>query len=519
MGLLVAALVVTLFLSMPIGSGFAETSYTATTVCTDNSVGANYGVLSITCGGAQHPLESALKSSFTTVSNTDTEITRQGAASWTMPNSVTVTFTYINMDLSDSISNVTVGVRIADLAEVSGQPANNVRIDGKTYNGYVSLSVNLTKAQMEAIGVTEARCELPCVTTIYNNADTARTLSTNATVGVSVNSGTFKSTMPLSGITTVPASGSSSTSGTVTWFCASSSVTYDNHNVCYTHYGSDTGTVSLTFEISNVTGLDGATFKVFLDNVNRGSGVMSGGTATIAVNGLSLTNDIYEKTLKIMVNHSSAVTIGVYNVTITATFNSYHALNHGEVSTTVDTAQEVIDAIIDANGGSGAGGTIDIGGKQAAVTESQNDYGDGTVAVDISYTGSNSSSTGHGLSNRGSVDLNNLGTNLGDSKFIIVLTLYKYGTTATVKATSGNITKSFTANGTSQVVICSSNASGTGFTIYTYSGDSSDLPTDSNSRYWMSINSISIEVDVPNGSGRPTQGTSYVDMDLVVQTA
>ncbi len=505
MGLL-SIVAVALLLITPIGVGFADTSYTATTTSIGNEIEANYGILSITCGGAQHPLESALKSSFSTISNTDVEITRLGVSSWTMPDSVKVDFQYSNIKLNNSSSNIQVGIKIADLNEVTGSVSN----------GSVTLSRTLTEAEMEAIGVYEAKCILPCVTTIYNNTNSSRTLDSDANVRVSVGSGTFTSSMSLSGITAIAANSTAVASGTVTWFCDSNNVNYDNHNLRYEHVGSDTGTVNISFQISNITGLDGATFKIYLGGVNRGSAVMSNGTATVTVNSLGLTDNVYEQTLKIMVNHSSAVTIGVYNVTITASFNSYTAMNHGEVSTVVDTVDEVIDAIIDANGGEGSGGTVEIGGKQASISESENDYGDGTVAVDVSYTGGNSSSTGHGISNKGSVDLSNLGTNLGDSKFIIVLTLYKYGTTATVKATSGNITKSFTANGTSQVVICFANSSGTNITIYEYDGNTSNLPQDSNSRYWMDANSISIEVDA--ASGRPTQGTSYVDMDIVVKT-
>ena len=503
---LLAIIAVALMISVPIGTGYADSTYTAATTSTNNSIEANYGILSITCGGAQHPLESALKSSFTTVNNTDVEITRLGASSWTMPNSVQFSFAYSNIRLGN-LSNIQVGIKIANLSEVKGTVSS----------GSVTLTKTLTKAEMEAIGVYEAKCILPCVTTIYNNNNSSSTLDSDANVRVSVNSGTFTSSMSLSSITTVAANGTATANGTVTWFCNSNDVTYDNHNVNYTHVGSDTGTVNISFQISNVTGLDGATFKVFLGGVNKGSAVMSNGTATITVNNLSLTNDVYEQTLKIMVNHSSAETIGVYNVTISAVFNSYSATNHGEVSTIVDTAEEVIDAIIDANGGEGSGGTVDIGGKQASISQSENDYGDGTVAVDVSYTGGNSSSTGHGISNKGSVSLSNLGTNLGDSKFIIVLTLYKYGTTATVKVSSGNVQKSFTANGTSQVVVCFSNSGGTGFTLYEYDGNPSSLPQDTNSKYWMDANSISIEVNAK--SGRPTQGTSYVDLDVVVRTA
>ena len=512
MGLL-SIVAVALLLITPIGVGFADTSYTATTTSIGNEIEANYGILSITCGGAQHPLESALKSSFSTVGNTDVEITRLGASSWTMPDTVSVQFKYSNIELNSSSSNIEVGIKIADLDEVKGSVSN----------GSVTLSRTLTKAEMEAIGVYEAKCILPCVTTIYNNANSSRTLDSDANVRVSVGSGTFTSSMPLSGITAIAANSTETASGTVTWFCDSSNVNYDNHNVRYEHVGSDTGTVNISFQISNITGLDGATFKIYLGGVNRGSAVMSNGTATITVNNLALTDDVYEQTLKIMVNHSSAVIIGVYNVTITASFNSYTAMNHGEVSTVVDTVDEVINAIIDANGGEGSGGTIEIGDKQAAVTESENDYGDGTVAVDISYTGSSSSSTGHGISNGGKVSLSNLGTNLGDSKFIIVLTLYKYGNTATVKATSGDVSKSSSVNGTSQVVICFANSSGTNFTIYEYDGNTSNLPQDSNSRYWMDSNSISISVSAGGGGGGgggggPSQGVSYVDMDVVVKT-
>ncbi len=59
MGLL-SIVAVALLLITPIGVGFADTSYTATTTSIGNEIEANYGILSITCGGAQHPLESAL---------------------------------------------------------------------------------------------------------------------------------------------------------------------------------------------------------------------------------------------------------------------------------------------------------------------------------------------------------------------------------------------------------------------------------------------------------------------------
>lgn len=326
--------------------GYAVTGYSATTVSSDNSVQASYGILETGFGNTHYPLQDVMKGSFSTKANQDSEITKRKVI---LPESVTFTFTFTRVNYSSNNSYTNFSNVIVDIGGVSnsGVPTGS----GNT-GGNVSFSCTLSRTQLESIGIEDGECVLTCTLTIENNTGRQGSIRNSTTASVSVDTGTLNKTTLSKPSGTINNNSSASRSTTLIWSCGQVGTC---PSIFYNHVGPDTGTVSLSFTISDVDVMNGASFKVKLGNTTYGPSTVTNGTATVTATGLALTDNSYSDTLIMLMYLNLTKRVTLYHVSITATFNSYNAVNYGEMSGTgpdpiiIDDVDSAIEALMNDN--------------------------------------------------------------------------------------------------------------------------------------------------------------------------
>lgn len=336
--LTVVVLAATVLSAAFVPMGYAVAGYTAATVSADNALEARYGVLSVGFENTKYPLEDVMKGAFSTKADQDSEINKRVFSS--IPDSVTFTITFRNALFTDNSYSMTITAKLN--TTVSGIPDSN---------GNLTLSTSMSRSDIQSIIDDDGNCKLKCTITVRNNSNGTKTLSGDAAANISVSYGRFNDTVVKIPSGSISGSRSISKDTSLVWFggtCPS---------IFYDHVGSDSGTVSLSFSISGIDTMDGASFRVKLGSTIYGPVTVSNGTATVTANGLALTNNAYSDTLVLLMSLDLTKRVTSYHLSITATFHSYNALTYGEMSGTepepepidIHTVDDAIEALVGDN--------------------------------------------------------------------------------------------------------------------------------------------------------------------------
>lgn len=503
LSIIIAVTAAALMLAQPICAGFASSSYTATTVCTGNTITASYGLVTFNDGSDDYGLNDVLKTPFTATKNNETAITAKYRSGGTLPDQIQLTLSFTNIRYSGGYFD-SVGAVVGDSSEVTQTVSNNGSNAGRA-----TVNVTLNKAYLESVTSAD-NIPVPVTVKVYNSTTTARDLNSGASVTMSVNAGSLSQTVISLGNKNVPAmsnsvKGSLAVEKSVYWNY--NALIYSNFNIRYALIGADTegGTVSLTFTLSRVSGLVNQKLFVHLGSDTKNATISNSegvATASVTFDSLGLQSGMYESGFRIgVLNANAATSIGTYTVTIAAVYSGCTAVNLAELNAIVS-SNDAITNMLESNPEFGTGNSDYNMSTTPAGTHGTN------PAVNIS----NGSNNNGGISDgQGNISLDFVVPQ--GASFVIYLTSYGNSTFRIHMERAGEVlldgTVTFNSGFGSMSYYLSSKSYNNTSSGYFYSS-LSDID-----RYdaWMTGSTAEITVNIYTDNGQ--SASNYLKMDIV----
>lgn len=312
--------------------GYA-TSYTATTTSSDNTITAQYGVLSVTNGLTDVPLGAILKTTLNATTSYNT-MTNTGRV---YPESITLRFSFSNL------SSLAAAIVI-----------HEVEYPCTTSNGSGSVDIVLSIDELEEFGFTSGACTISYTVKLTNNSGSSIRTSNNASLNVTLNAGggTLSSNSPPSiSKQNISANQSLTKSGTVKWTASNS-----NYSLRYDFCEETTGSIDIIFSITGIknssgNNVTGCTIKTSLGGSEKTATVSGGAASAITYTGLTLSAGSYSDPFSISIKKNSNGTISIkeYDVSITAVYSNCNATNHGYITTTIHGSDDAVSVITSNN--------------------------------------------------------------------------------------------------------------------------------------------------------------------------